>query len=145
MSYVRDVTDVWWHMPSPRHSIRERRSLQPHLLCAWERHSDCGEDTLLGWSANVARIKFASKSMSSILKTTGLEGQSAQSMLISDAVRHTSASTTSLGRETAGAASISSSQVSFLRKPSAPPGRWSDSALLLNYTKGTESMCLSHA
>lgn len=45
----------------------------PYLFCFWERHSDCGEDALLGSSANVAKIKLASNNISSILKAIGLK------------------------------------------------------------------------
>lgn len=45
----------------------------PYLFRFCERHSDCGEDPLLGSSANVAKIKLASNNMSSILNAIGLK------------------------------------------------------------------------
>lgn len=48
----------------------------PYPFCFCERHSDCGEDALLGSSANVAKMKLASNNISSILKAIGLKRQS---------------------------------------------------------------------
>lgn len=48
----------------------------PYLFRFCERHSDCGEDPLLGSSANVAKTKLASNNMSSILNAIGLQRQS---------------------------------------------------------------------
>lgn len=51
----------------------EFEHIRSDLFCFCERHSDCGEDPLLGSSANVAKIKLASNNMSSILNAIGLK------------------------------------------------------------------------
>lgn len=48
----------------------------PYLSRFCERHSDCGEDSLLGSSANVAKTKLASNNMPSTLNAIGLKRQS---------------------------------------------------------------------